>query len=372
MQRGLVTYSSAQSVASLRSGREALRSQGYELDFLHYSKFLGLPRRPNRLVALALEEVRILVALLVGRYDLAIIPAQLARPHLLRAFLLVAQLRSVDVWMYWHDCAWILEKIRERLGADRLEGTAGLLRRTDIKHLVASPQTFQDANQAIGIASAHCIWNSVPDELDDTPPSTPDDQPPLIANVASIQLRKAPELFVDTARHVCARHPSVEFIWVGGEADSELRHYIRSSGLEGRVKFVGWSEDPRRWVRKASALLLTSRSEAFGLVVAEAFAASRVVIAFGETGAADAVGDAGEIIEPFDTVGAGQAVLRALRAPAESRISGDARRRYEMLFSPEAFARRLAQVLSGSSEWLLTNQPSVQPSETRRRQTSSP
>jgi glycosyltransferase involved in cell wall biosynthesis len=357
MRRALVTYTSAQDLAPLAAGKDELRKQGYALDLLHYSKVLGLPRRPNLIARFALEEVRILMALAAGSYELAIIPAQLTRPHLLRIFLLIARLREVRVYMYWHDCAWIMEKIRDRVGLNRFRRTSDLICQSEVEHLVLSPRTFHDVSRTVGVAEAYCTWSSVPDEGDDSPPLLPADHPPLVVNVASVQLRKAPELFVDVARYVCARHASVKFIWVGGEADAELRHYTRSSGLEERVKFVGWSEEPRSWIRKSSALLLTSRSEAFGLVVAEALAASRTVVTFAGTGAADAVGDAGEVVAPFDTIGAGEAVLGALRAPADLRINEVARRRYETLFSPETFGSRLAQILAGGSEWLLKNQP---------------
>jgi glycosyltransferase involved in cell wall biosynthesis len=361
MRRALVTYTSAQDLAPLAAARGELWREGGDLEFLHYSKVLGLPRRPNLLAHFALEEVRILMALAVRRYDIAIIPAQLTRPHLLRLFLLAARLNRVHVYMYWHDCAWIIEKIRDRVGPKRFEKTSDLICRSEVDHLVLTPRTFHDVSRTVGVTEAHYTWSSVPDEVDDSPSPLPADDPPIVVNVASMQLRKAPELFVDVARYVCAQHPRVELIWVGGEASAELRHYICSSGLQDRVKFVGWSEEPRSWIRKSSALLLTSRSEAFGLVVAEAFAASRTVVTFGETGASEAVGDAGEVVAPFDTIGAGEAVLEALRAPANSRINLVARRRYETLFSPKIYGRRLAQVLAGSSEWLLRNQPTDQP-----------
>jgi glycosyltransferase involved in cell wall biosynthesis len=255
--------------------------------------------------------------------------------------------------MYWHDCAWIMEKIRDRVGPKHFEKTASLICRSDVDHLVLSPRTFRDLARTIGVTEAHCTWSSVPDEVDRSHSLLPADHPPLVVNVASVQLRKAPEIFVDVARFVCAQHSDVAFVWVGGEADAELAHYIRSAGLQERVKFVGWSNEPRNWIRKSSALLLTSRSEAFGLLVAEALAASRTVFAFGETGAADAVGDAGEVVSPFDTTRAGEALLDVLRSPAESRINLDARRRYEMLFSPESYGSRLSQILGGSSKWLL-------------------
>jgi glycosyltransferase involved in cell wall biosynthesis len=358
-KRALVTYSSAQSLAPLGAAEAELRKHGYEMDFLHYSKILDLPRRPSLLASFALEEARILLALAKLRqsYDIAIVPAQLTRPHLFRAFRSVARLRGVRVYMYWHDCAWILEKIRDRVGSLRFERTIDYIRKSSVDHLVLSPRTFGDVSRTVGIDEAHCTWSSVPDEMADWPPPIPADEPPLVVNVASVQLRKAPELFVDIARYVCARHPSVLFTWVGGEADTELRHYIRSSGLQERVRFIGWSDEPRSWIRRSSVLLLTSRSEAFGLVVAEAFAASRTVVTFGESGAADAVGDAGQVVAPFDTVGAGEAVLGALALPAASRISPDARIRYEELFSPEAFGSRLSRILAGGSDWRLSDRP---------------
>jgi glycosyltransferase involved in cell wall biosynthesis len=354
--RGLVTYSSGPDVASMRAADGALRQLGYPLDFLHYSYFRDLPRRPNRLARLAFEEAQILRAIRSGLYSFAIIPGHLVRHRLLSSFLRLARDFSVDVHVYWHDCGWILAKVRELAGDERVERIIRLFETYRPQHLVVSPSTYADIHREVRISAAHCVWNAVPrTKLPGAP--EPDDHPPIVLNVASVQLRKAPELFLDIAQYVCVRHPTVRFVWVGGNSDSALRSYIQSSGLRDRVEFVGWADDPGSWFRRSSVLLLTSRSEAFGLVVAEAMAAARTVIAFAGTGAADAVGDTGLVVGRFDTVAAAESVLDFLESPPPDRINLRARLRHEGMFTPEAFADRIASVLRGSSELLLTAPP---------------
>jgi glycosyltransferase involved in cell wall biosynthesis len=352
-RRGLVTYSSGQDVASVRAADRHLRRLGFRLDFFHYSYFRGLPRRPNRLAGLALEEARILRAIGSGSYSFAIIPGHLVRYRLLSTFLRLGRKHGVDIHVYWHDCGWILAKVRDLAGDAGVERTIGLFETYQPKHLVVSPSTFAAIHREVRIPAAHCVWNAAPrPELQRSP--IPDDLPPVVLNVASVQLRKAPELFLDIAQRVCARHETVKFVWVGGHSDAGLRSYINSAGLRERVAFVGWSDNTGSWFSRASALLLTSRSEAFGLVVAEAMAGARTVIAFAGTGAAEALGDTGVIVSRFDTVGAAESILELLQRPAGERINEPARLRHEKMFTPEAFAHRIASVLEGSSELLLT------------------
>jgi glycosyltransferase involved in cell wall biosynthesis len=349
--RGIVTYSSAQSAASLRAASEGMGRLGFSLDFLHYSYFRDLPRRPNLLARFAVEEIRILRSVRSGDYSFAIIPGQLARYRPLSQFLRQARESGVDVYMYWHDCGWIMEHVRDRVGEDHLRRIKDTIHEYAPNHLVTSPTAFAAVNRELGIREAHCVWNTIPWSRFD---QLPDDNPPLIVNVASVQLRKAPELFVDVAQYVCARHPTARFVWVGGSSGPALRSYLRSAGLHERVGFVGWSDDPGSWLRRASVLLFTSRSEAFGLVVAEALAAARTVIAFAGTGAADAVDDSGIIIQRYDTVKAAESVLGILEVPVGSRPNRRARERYEEMFTPAVYASRLAGVLEGRMDHLLT------------------
>ena len=184
-------------------------------------------------------------------------------------------------------------------------------------------------------------------------PSRPDDDPPLVVNVATLQRRKGPDLFIDVASRVCAEHPTVRFLWVGKVLDHafhrELEEEIEARGLSSRVEFVGHVDPPFEWMRRASVMLFTSRSEAFGNSVAEAMACFRTVICFAGTGAEFAVGDTGEVIPGFDVDKAAGRVSTILKRSPSDRINHDARRRYEMYFSPDAYADRLSAVLSGEA-----------------------
>lgn len=183
-------------------------------------------------------------------------------------------------------------------------------------------------------------------------PTSPD-TPPLVVNVATVQHRKGPDLFVEIASKVCAVHPTVTFVWIGRALDRrllrELESRIEVEGLSSRIGFVGPVDPPYEWMTRASALLLTSRSEAFGLVVAEAMACYRTVFCFADTGAEYVVGDTGEVLPPFDVDLGAAGILEYLERPASDRINHRARERYESLFSPEKFGPSLAQVLAGSS-----------------------
>nr|GFA40981.1 hypothetical protein [Tanacetum cinerariifolium] len=66
----------------------------------------------------------------------------------------------------------------------------------------------------------------------------------VVAGAGSIDWRKAPDLFIQVAQHVCAADSTrTEFIWVGGSLDSsdgqKVRHDVVHAGVSGCVHFLG-------------------------------------------------------------------------------------------------------------------------------------
>ena len=55
-----------------------------------------------------------------------------------------------------------------------------------------------------------------------------------------------------------------------GELESDLEALARRLGVRGRVHFLGFHSNPYQWMRWADVLLVPSRWEGFGLVLAEA------------------------------------------------------------------------------------------------------
>ncbi|MGP5698727.1 glycosyltransferase [Glutamicibacter arilaitensis] len=69
-------------------------------------------------------------------------------------------------------------------------------------------------------------------------------------------------------------------VWGGGPASDKLKNLVKELGLEDRVTIAGHTSDPLSKFAKASASVITSRYEGFGLVITESMACGAPVIAY--------------------------------------------------------------------------------------------
>lgn len=140
--------------------------------------------------------------------------------------------------------------------------------------------------------------------------------------------------------------PEVRLV-LSGQADKVTADLMRSLGLDKRVVFFGpvaEGELPRLY-RGAVALVLPSLLEGFGLPPLEAMACGTPVIASSTSSIPEVVGDAGILLDPYDTDAWADAMRRMisdekLRAGMSARGLERAR-----LFSWEKTAESVLQVL---------------------------
>ena len=83
-------------------------------------------------------------------------------------------------------------------------------------------------------------------------------------------------------------------------------------GINNKVRFLGIRKDIPSLMSAADVFVLPSAWEGFGLVVAEAMACNRVVVATDCGGVKEVVGDAGFLVPPKDSVALANALERAL------------------------------------------------------------
>ncbi|HID49150.1 MAG TPA: glycosyltransferase family 1 protein, partial [Chromatiales bacterium] len=132
----------------------------------------------------------------------------------------------------------------------------------------------------------------------------------------------------------------------------ELRARVESAGLEQRIRFAGFHPEPPAIMGCFDAVVLASKEETFGLVLAEAMRAGTAVIGSRAGGVPEII-DAGKTGLLFTTGDAGD-LARGLR-----QLLGDPELRQRLARAGEAFAdrqfseerhfARLTEYLSGAA-----------------------
>jgi glycosyltransferase involved in cell wall biosynthesis len=166
---------------------------------------------------------------------------------------------------------------------------------------------------------------------------------PLIVCLARLEREKDVGTLVSAMAVVAAVNSAARCVIAGdGSQRPGLAEQITRLGLEKIVHLAGFRADAMSLVGAADLLALPSLAEPFGLVLLEAMALAKPVVATRVGGPAQIVDEprTGLLVPPGDPRALAAAILDVLADPVAARNMGDqGRRRYEQLFS----ARRMAQ-----------------------------
>jgi glycosyltransferase involved in cell wall biosynthesis len=146
----------------------------------------------------------------------------------------------------------------------------------------------------------------------------------VVGTVAHLSPKKG---FAELLR-AAARVPGAHFVIAGdGPMRPELARAAQAE-LKGRLHLLGWREDVPALMRRIDAYCLPSRREPFGLVLVEAMAAGRPVVAFRSGGAPEVVvdGETGLLAPPGDADALAACIQRLAGDPQLRRRLGDAGR----------------------------------------------
>ncbi len=162
----------------------------------------------------------------------------------------------------------------------------------------------------------------------------------LVATVCRLDAWKGVDDFLEAAAEVASADRDAVFAVVGGpiigqEAyEDALKIRARELGLSGRVHFTGWRFGPEQMPdvhRALDVLVLASREpEPFGLVLLEAMATAKPVVATAHGGPLDIVEDGrtGDLVPPRDPSAMARAIIGLLCDPARrARMGALARER---------------------------------------------
>jgi len=122
-------------------------------------------------------------------------------------------------------------------------------------------------------------------------------------------------------------------LWVVGDGElrDELKIEVDRLQLSRKVKFLGIQNNVEEWMCAADVFVLSSAWEGFGLVVAEAMACEKVVVATDAGGVREVLGDCGFLVPVRDSVALSNALKSAIQLPLEEACELGVRARKRVL-----------------------------------------
>jgi glycosyltransferase involved in cell wall biosynthesis len=158
-------------------------------------------------------------------------------------------------------------------------------------------------------------------------------QDPTILFVGSLTARKGLPYLVEAAKTVVKQQANVKFLLIGsGPLRKQIEDAVASAGLSGNFVFYGNIQHNQlaSVYNVAHVFVLPSLQEGQGIVLLEAQACGKPVVAFGVGGTKEAVkgGESGFLLELGDTEGLADRLLKLLGDDALRLKMGAAGRRF--------------------------------------------
>jgi len=104
---------------------------------------------------------------------------------------------------------------------------------------------------------------------------------PVIVNVARMETQKGLHHLVNIFKRVNRKLPQTGLVLIGnGSLRKDLENQVQKLGLEEKVHFLGWKENPFKYVKRSKVFALTSLWEGLPMVVLETLALNIPIVAF--------------------------------------------------------------------------------------------
>jgi glycosyltransferase involved in cell wall biosynthesis len=225
---------------------------------------------------------------------------------------------------------------------DMVERVPPFWRRADVV-LAASGAV---AARLHGLA-AHVVYGPVDP---DPPPASapwPTGNGPVVGFIGRFEPRKGPLDLVRAAPAIRAGAPGARIVLVGDDPYGADPDYVRAVRDAPGVEHHPWSPNAPGLMRHLDVLVLPSRSEPFGTVVAEAMAVGTPVVASRVDGLPEVVDDGvtGALVTPDDPAALAEAVLSVLARRDEL---GAAAARAARRWDADAYAAHVGELVEAA------------------------
>lgn len=179
---------------------------------------------------------------------------------------------------------------------------------------------------------------------------------PLVGMVGRLQRWKGMHVFIAAMAQVHAARPDARAVIVGAPHETEPRHadelraQAHALGLDGVVTFAGFQANVAEWMQAMDIFVHASDREPFGIVVIEAMALGKPVIAGAAGGPAEIVtdGEDGLLVPYGDERSLARAIMRYLDDHALAARLGAAARVRAAVFDDRTYAANVIAALRES------------------------
>lgn len=144
------------------------------------------------------------------------------------------------------------------------------------------------------------------------------DTPLLLAVGRLVPAKDYPNLLTAFAQMAQQNPKAILAIAGAGPGHAALVEQAQKLGLADRVRLLGVRRDIPALMNAADLFVSSSAWEGFGLVVAEAMACEKIVVATDCGGVREVVGSCGHLVAPGDSLALADACIAALKLPATS------------------------------------------------------
>lgn len=132
----------------------------------------------------------------------------------------------------------------------------------------------------------------------------------IVFGCGTMDWRKGPDLFAQTAKEVLKTIPEARFFWIGSDTGDEASTGAHGLTTDARIRFLGERENPRDYLTLGHVFFLSSREDPFPLVALEAADAGLPVVCFADAGGIpEFVGSTCGRTVPFENTQAAAAAL---------------------------------------------------------------
>lgn len=185
---------------------------------------------------------------------------------------------------------------------------------------------------------------------------------PLIGIVGRLQRWKGMHVLIKAMPQVLQKYPDAHCVVVGGKHDLEgdyedfLKQQITDLGLSQNIIMAGLQRNVPEWVQAMDIFVHASDQEPFGIVIIEAMALGKPVIAGDAGGPTEIITDGvNGLLTPYgDAIELAAAILRYLDEPEFAQNVGIAARQRALQFSTQRYAQNFIDAIRSAMPKVVT------------------